>query len=364
MPQLWFRNTWSWRSLSGKPELRAIGHAAISARHPDLGSYVLHCDENPTLLFCENETNAGRVFGTGHARGYFKDAFHEYVVGGHHEAVNPERSGTKAAARYQLLVPAGGASQVRLRLVHGAQPLQPFADFDAIVATRLREADAFYAAQQSGLPDPDRRRVQRQAFAGMLWSKQFYYWDVPQWLNGDPAQPPPPPERRYGRNHDWQHLNNADVLSMPDKWEYPWYASWDLAFHCIPLSLIDAEFAKSQLVLLGREWYMHPNGQLPAYEWSLEDVNPPVHAWAAWRVFEIDRKQRGDSGDLAFLERILHKLMLNFTWWVNRKDIDGSNIFQGGFLGMDNVGVFDRDAPLPTGGHINQSDGTSWMATA
>ncbi len=362
LPQLWFRNTWSWRGAPTRPRLNSLGQAAISARHPDLGAYVLHCEGSPALLFCDNETNFRRVFGTAPASGHFKDAFHEFVVGGRHEAVSSEQSGTKAAAHYRLRVPAGEALQLRLRLVHGGQSPQAFADFDAIVALRQREADEFYAALQAGIADPDQRCVQRQAFAGMLWSKQFYHYDVPQWLDGDPAQPLPPPERLEGRNDDWRHLNNADVLSMPDKWEYPWYAAWDLAFHCIPLALIDPAFAKSQLVTLGRAWYMHPNGQLPAYEWALGDVNPPVHAWSAWRVFEIDRRQRGDHGDLAFLERILHKLMLNFTWWVNRKDIDGSNIFQGGFLGMDNVGVFDRDAPLPTGGHINQSDGTSWMA--
>ncbi|HEY9428589.1 MAG TPA: hypothetical protein VIR34_15640 [Gemmatimonadaceae bacterium] len=361
LPQLWFRNTWSWTENGAKPELRATGPRVISARHPELGSYALHCDDGATLLFCENDTNTARIFGYG-APSYCKDAFHEYVVADRRDAVNPRRAGTKAAAHYRLTVPALGAKQVRLRLTDTPPTLGPFADFDAIVALRRRDADEFYAALQSRIRDPERRNVQRQAFAGLLWSKQFYYYDIPQWLHGDPAQPPPPPERLHGRNHDWQHLNNADVISMPDKWEYPWYAAWDLAFHCIPLALIDAEFAKSQLVLLAREWYMHPNGQLPAYEWALGDVNPPVHAWAAWRVFEIDRRQRGDQGDLAFLERILHKLMLNFTWWVNRKDIDDNNIFQGGFLGLDNVGVFDRGAPLPTGGHINQSDGTSWMA--
>ncbi len=361
LPQLWFRNTWSWTEDGVKPELRATGPDVISARHPELGSYTLHCDEGATLLFCENETNTARIFGYG-APDYRKDAFHEYVVAGRRDAVNPLQAGTRAAAHYRLTVPALGSKQLRLRLTDTPPTPGPFAGFDAIVALRRREADDFYAALQSRVPDAERRNVQRQAFAGLLWSKQFYYYDIPQWLHGDPAQPPPPPERLHGRNHDWQHLNNADVISMPDKWEYPWYAAWDLAFHCIPLALIDADFAKSQLVLLAREWYMHPNGQLPAYEWALGDVNPPVHAWAAWRVFEIDRKQRGDQGDIAFLERILHKLMLNFTWWVNRKDIDGNNIFQGGFLGLDNVGVFDRGAPLPTGGHINQSDGTSWMA--
>jgi hypothetical protein len=239
---------------------------------------------------------------------------------------------------------------------------QPFGDFDACVEERRREADAFYAHLQVDIADADARNVQRQALAGMIWSKQFFYYDVAEWLRGDPAQPPCPVERRNGRNCDWKHLNNADIISMPDKWEYPWYAAWDLACHCVVLALVDTEFAKSQLVLLTREWYMHPNGQLPAYEWAFGDVNAPVHAWATWRVFQIDRKQRGDAGDLAFLERVFHKLMLNFTWWVNRKDAQGRNIFQGGFLGMDNIGVFDRSAPLPTGGYINQSDGTSWMA--
>jgi len=240
--------------------------------------------------------------------------------------------------------------------------LQPFADFDATFATRMREADEFYAELQRDIADADARNVQRQAFAGMIWSKQFFYYDIGEWIKGDPGQFPPPSERKHGRNHEWQHLNNADIISMPDKWEYPWYAAWDLAFHCIPLALVDAEFAKQQLVLLTREWYMHPNGQLPAYEWAFGDVNPPVHAWATWRVFQMDRKQRGDKGDLAFLERVFHKLMLNFTWWVNRKDAQGRNIFQGGFLGLDNIGVFDRSAPLPTGGFINQADGTAWMA--
>jgi hypothetical protein len=361
LPQLWFRNTWSWGHGTVVPELRARENAAIDVQHPELGPFVLHCEPGATLLFTDNVSNGPRLFGRG-APGYFKDAFHEYVVDGRRDAVNPRRTGTKAAAQYALLVPGGGDAQIRLRLTEQVTGSEDFADFDAIVETRRREADEFYAVVQQELPDAERRAVQRQAFAGLLWSKQFYYYDVPQWLEGDPAQPPPPAERIQGRNRDWRHLNNADVLSMPDAWEYPWYASWDLAFHCIPLALIDARFAKAQLVLLTREWYMHPNGQLPAYEWAFGDVNPPVHAWAAWRVFEIDREQRGDHGDLAFLERILHKLMLNFTWWVNRKDVDGNNIFQGGFLGLDNVGVFDRGAPLPTGGHINQSDGTSWMA--
>lgn len=361
LPQLWFRNTWSWNAPSRKPVLTVGDDGAIAARHPELGTYRLYADGDPTLLFTENDTNSRRVFGAGDASGYFKDAFHDYLVANDRTAVNPARTGTKAAAHYPLTVPAGAMTQVRLRLAH--QPLgEPFRRYDAGIEERRQEADVFYARLQEQMPDADARQVQRQALAGLIWSKQFYYYDVPQWLDGDPAQPPPPQERRHGRNAEWRHLNNADILSMPDTWEYPWYAAWDLSFHCIALAVVDPEFAKDQLVLLTRVWYMHPNGQLPAYEWALGDVNPPVHAWAAWRVFQIDRKQRGGQGDLAFLERVFHKLMLNFTWWVNRKDLQGRNIFQGGFLGLDNIGVFDRSAPLPTGGHINQADGTSWMA--
>ena len=279
---------------------------------------------------------------------------------------------TKAAAHFHFTMPAGEAVTVRLRVVNSANASAcgkgtkgdacPFTNFDAVFAERIREADGFYGELQQDIPDPDARLVQRQAFAGLIWSKQWYYYDVPEWLNGDPAQPAPPAERKWGRNREWTHLNNADVISMPDKWEYPWYAAWDLAFHMIPFALIDPDFAKSQLLLFTREWYMHPNGQLPAYEWAFGDVNPPVHAWATWRVFQIDRKKRGDCGDLEFLERVFHKLLLNFNWWVNRKDVQGRNIFQGGFLGLDNIGVFDRSAPLPTGGFINQSDGTARMA--
>jgi hypothetical protein len=361
LPQIWFRNTWTWNGSGVKPELSVADDGAIRARHPDLGTYHLYADGHPTLLFCDNETNAQRLFGARSVPGYFKDAFHDYVVAGRPDAVNPQHTGTKAAAHHQLRVPAGDAIRIQLRLTNNPT-IQPFQDFDAVLDERRREADAFYAVLQAEVNDEDARNVQRQALASMIWSKQFFYYDVRDWLRGDPAQPAPPAERRRGRNSDWRHLNNADIISMPDKWEYPWYAAWDLAFHCIPLALVDAEFAKSQLVLLTREWYMHPNGQLPAYEWAFGDVNPPVHAWATWRVFQIDRRQRGDGGDIAFLERVFHKLMLNFTWWVNRKDTEGRNIFQGGFLGLDNVGVFDRSAPLPTGGYINQSDGTSWMA--
>ncbi|MFO1512915.1 MAG: glucosidase [Verrucomicrobiota bacterium] len=381
LPQLWFRNTWSWRPDSAKPELSLSNRGDISAKHADLGEYTLHLDGHSKVLFCENETNVRRLFGLTDAEGHFKDAFDEYLVHGNHAAVNPEQTGTKAGVLHEVTVEAGKSAQIRLRLTgnsgrQSAPPSQsrltsaapkPFAIFDAIFAQRIEEADAFFARLQHGLDDGDARNVQRQAFAGMIWSKQFFYYDVAEWIKGDPKGTRPPAERRHGRNADWQHLNNADIISMPDKWEYPWYAAWDLAFHCIPLALVDAEFAKHQLVLLTREWYMHPNGQLPAYEWAFGDVNPPVHAWATWRVFQMDRKQRRDidakdRGDLAFLERVFHKLMLNFTWWVNRKDAQGRNIFQGGFLGLDNIGVFDRSAPLPTGGFINQADGTSWMA--
>ena len=274
--------------------------------------------------------------------------------------MNPARLGTKVAVHYRLTLPAGGTVRLRLRLVHdgGAHGLD---GFDGIVQMRRAEADEFYHALQQDIADPEIRLVQRQAFAGLLWTKQFYYIDIPQWLNGDPLAPKPPASRLHGRNSDWPHLNNADIISVPDKWEYPWYAAWDLAFHCVTLAHLDPHYAKNQLLLLTRDWYMHPNGQLPAYEWSFSDVNPPVHAWAAWRVYELDRDQSGVA-DRAFLERVFHRLMLNFTWWVNRKDVEGRNMFEGGFLGLDNIGIFDRSAPLPTGGFINQSDGTAWMA--
>ncbi len=360
LPQLWFRNTWSWNRDSKKPRLAQVDESEVLAEHPTLGTYRLYADGNPCYVFCDNETNVRRLYGM-NAPGYFKDAFHDYLVGGRDDAVNPAREGTKCAALYRLDIPGGGQAQLRLRLRRAPMSL-PFAEFDALFAARRAEADEFYAGLQQGIASADERNVQRQAFAGMIWSKQFFYYDIPEWLKGDEAQVPPPAGRRNGRNHEWMHLNNADVISMPDKWEYPWYAAWDIAFHCIPLALVDPRFAKDQLVLLTREWYMHPNGQMPAYEWSFGDVNPPVHAWATWRVYQIDRKHRGGRGDLEFLERVFHKLMLNFTWWVNRKDADDRNVFQGGFLGLDNIGVFDRSSELPTGGQIDQSDGTSWMA--
>ncbi len=362
LPQIWFRNTWSWKAERAKPVLRRTGSNSLRAEHPSLGTYHVYVDGEPVeLLFCDNETNPVRLWNDHSRSGYWKDAFHERVVGGRADAVNPAQEGTKAAAWYVAEVPPAGRIELRLRLSKQAL-MQPFEDFASLFATRRREADEFYFDLQKGMDNADARAVQRQAFAGMIWSKQFFYFYIPEWLNGDATQPPPPPGRRHGRNSEWEHLNNADVISMPDKWEYPWYAAWDLAFHCIPFAHLDPDFAKDQLVLLTREWYMHPNGQMPAYEWAFGDVNPPVHAWATWRVFQIDRKQRGDRGDLEFLERVFHKLMLNFTWWVNRKDAEGRNVFQGGFLGLDNIGVFDRSSQLPTGGHIDQADGTSWMA--
>jgi hypothetical protein len=366
LPQLWFRNTWSWGYGTPKPNLSLANENSVVASHPETPDYHLYADGNPEFLFCDNETNVRRLYGQHDAAGFFKDAFHEYIVGGNVHAVNPSQFGTKVAAHFSSVIPAHDSVQFRLRLSAQAHPL-PFSYFNGKVDAAIREADEFYAHLQRDLASQEERMVQRQSLAGMIWSKQFFYYDVPQWLNGDPGQPPPPAGRKRGRNHEWSHLNNADIISMPDKWEYPWYAAWDLAFHTITFALVDAEFAKDQLLLMTREWYMHPNGQLPAYEWAFGDVNPPVHGWATWRVFQMDRKHRqksdpGYPGDLAFLERVFHKLMLNFTWWVNRKDAEGRNIFQGGFLGLDNIGVFDRSAPLPTGGYINQSDGTSWMA--
>ncbi len=360
LPQLWFRNTWSWKGDAYKPEVVLAGQGAVQARHADLGVHYLYASGTPEFLFTENESNSERLWNVPNAVRFVKDAFHRRVVNGDTGAVNPEHTGTKAAAWYRFEVPPRGSVSVQLRLARRGRT-EPFARFDETFEQRRSEADEFFAELQQGIEDADARAVQRQAFAGMIWSKQFFYYDVPEWLNGDEAQIPPPANRQRGRNSEWVHLNNADIISMPDKWEYPWYAAWDLAFHCIPLALLDAEFAKQQLVLLTREWYMHPNGQIPAYEWAFGDVNPPVHAWATWRVYQIDRKRHG-RGDLEFLERVFHKLMLNFTWWVNRKDAEGRNVFQGGFLGLDNIGVFDRSATLPTGGHIDQSDGTSWMA--
>ncbi|MHB8629420.1 MAG: MGH1-like glycoside hydrolase domain-containing protein [Aggregatilineales bacterium] len=366
LPTLWFRNTWAWGRDDRRPGLTqsAAGKTpAIRASHHSLGGYTLYCEGAEQLLFTDNETNSTRLYGVPGVR-FSKDAFHEYVIGGNEGAVNPDGHGTKAAAHYEATIEPGATFEIRLRLRKTDSTVKnktQFSDFTRVFDQRQREANEFYAALQPAGLSEDLANVQRQAFAGMLWSKQFYHYNVEDWLEGDPAQPPPPPERRNGRNHEWVYLNNAEVLSMPDKWEYPWYAAWDLAFHCIPLALVDSGFAKNQLTLILREWYQHPNGQVPAYEWAFGDVNPPVLAWAAWRVYKIDQKQTGVA-DVAFLERNFHKLLLNFTWWVNRKDAEGRNVFQGGFLGLDNIGVFDRSATLPTGGHLDQSDGTSWMA--
>jgi Mannosylglycerate hydrolase MGH1-like glycoside hydrolase domain len=365
LPTLWFRNTWSWGQDPLKPVLsRATDSRTgrlIHAEHPYYGPRWLSCEGSPALLFTENETNYERVFGTRSPTPYVKDAFHNYVIHSGDGAINPAETGTKAAAHYRFEVPAGGIESIRLRLADRKPEGDPFDDgFEVSFISRIAEANEFYSQRLGKCKSADGTNVQRQAFAGLLWSKQFYHYDVRTWLMGDPGQPPCPGERLRGRNKDWQHLYNADIVSMPDKWEYPWYAAWDLAFHCVGLALIDPDFAKEQLVLMLREWYMHPNGQLPAYEWAFGDVNPPVHAWAAWRVYKIEKRIRGKA-DTAFLERVFQKLMLNFTWWVNRKDAEGRNVFQGGFLGLDNIGIFDRSAPLPTGGHIEQSDGTGWM---
>jgi hypothetical protein len=373
LPTLWFRNTWSWgcthEGCETKPRLDALSQSAVLARHATLGEFRMDAEVASdgaagTLLFTENETNAAKLFGGTNASPYVKDAFHEYVVHGRQEAVNPAQHGTKAAWHYVLQAPAGGEVIVRLRLSPAAEATSERfgSDFEQTLKRRIAEADEFYATE---LPDQQRlseeeRRVARQALAGLLFSKQFYHLVVRNWLDGDPDQPTPPPARRGGRNRDWPHLFNRDVISMPDKWEYPWYAAWDLAFHMIPMAQIDADFAKDQLLLLLREWYMHPNGQIPAYEFAFDDVNPPVHAWACWRVYKITG--RPGERDRSFLRRAFHKLLINFTWWVNRKDPQGRNLFGGGFLGLDNIGVFDRSQPLPTGGRLEQADGTAWMA--
>jgi hypothetical protein len=368
LPTIWFRNTWSWQNGASKPSLRQANNgwnaSSIQLCQPALGHRWLFCNGMPELLFTENETNTRRLYNDQSNSRYAKDGINDFVVNGDKDAVNPAKMGTKAAAHYPLTLGPGETKTIKLRLTDLEIP--PTSNdpcngtFDAMFVERKSEADEFYEAVTPEHLSPDARGVMRQALGGLLWSKQFYYFDMRSWLKGDPTEPTPPPERLNGRNSQWTHLYNDDIISMPDKWEYPWYAAWDLAFHCVPLAIVDPDFAKDQLVLLLREWYMHPNGQLPAYEWAFGDVNPPVHAWAAWRVYKIDKKRRG-KGDTNFLARVFHKLLLNFNWWVNRKDAEGRNVFQGGFLGLDNIGVFDRSAALPTGGHIEQSDGTSWM---
>lgn len=350
LPTLWFRNTWAWGHDDRVPSM-TVSDIGIAAEHHSLGAMHLTADGDPTALFCNNESNAPRLWNV-EGDPFPKDAIADHVVHGA-ETVNPDQQGTKAALHYELHVEAGESHEIRLRLSADGVSVD---DADDILNDRSQEADAFYGDIIPAQRTDEETMLARQAFAGMLWSKQFYYFDVDQWLNGDPNGPPVPEGRDHGRNSAWRHLNNADVISMPDKWEYPWYASWDLAFHCVPLAMVDPDFAKEQLLLFCREWYMHPDGQLPAYEWAFGDVNPPVHAWAALRVFEAD-----GSKDFDFLKRILHKLLLNFTWWVNRKDAGGNNVFEGGFLGLDNIGPIDRSAALPVDGYLEQSDGTAWM---
>ena len=361
LPQLHFRNTWSWTDDAERPRMNAGSEPGrIVIEHPVLGTLHAAIDGEGTLLWCENETNVERLDGADRDGRVFKDGINDLVVDGRSDAVRPCGPGTKVASRHRVTVPAGGSAVVRVRLSRERHD-DPFADFESVLDARRADADAFYAEHQSGIEDADLRLVQRQAWAGMIWCKQYYGYDVARWLKGDPAQPPPPPGRTMGRNCHWRHLDNGDVISMPDNWEYPWYALWDLAFHAVVFASIDPEYAKQQLTLVTRDRFMHPNGALPAYEWAFDDVNPPVHAWAAWRVYKIDAARSG-TPDTEFLERVFHRLMMNFTWWVNRKDESGRNIFEGGFLGLDNIGVFDRSSKLPGGGTLEQADGTSWMA--
>jgi hypothetical protein len=359
LPQAWFRNTWSWYRDGRKPVLERFGDDVVANREK-LGIYAIHFDKPDDIKFCENDTNAAKLYGNGDSNGPYKDGFHDYLISGRADAVRSAR-GTKVAAIYRRAIPAGGSAVIRVRLGQGQPRPAPFGDFERVFEQRKAEADAFYAALQAKVMDEDLRRIQRQAFAGVLWSKQYFQYDVTEWLEGDPASAKPPKSRLKGRNAGWSHANMEDVVSMPDKWEFPWFAAWDWAFHLTTLAYLDLENAKQQLILLCQPWYMHPNGQLPAYEWNFSDVNPPVQAWAALRLYDAERRQKG-RGDRKFLVTIFTKLLLNFTWWVNRKDPHGRNVFEGGFLGLDNIGVFDRSAPLPVNGMLVQSDGTSWMA--
>ncbi len=365
LPTFWFRNEWSWKAGVAKPQISDAGrlNTAFVAQHATLGRRWMYCDgKNITSMYTDNETDFERAFGVRSQRPYTKDAFHRYLIDNDPRAINPKRMGTKAAFHYVLLIEPGATETLRLRLtdVPGRLEIEPLL-FDAIVDRRIEEADEFYRELLPESTPPEDRLIQRRAYAGLLWCKQWYHYIIRDWLKGDPLMPAPPAARLHGRNSGWGHLYNEQVLSMPDEWEYPWYASWDLAFHVIAFASIDPLFAKRQLTALTRERYMHPNGQIPAYEWAFDDVNPPVHAWAAYRIYKIEARRRDGVGDLAFLERVFQKLLLNFTWWVNRKDVSGRNVFQGGFLGLDNIGVFDRSATLPTGGYLAQADGTSWM---
>ncbi|MFL5661591.1 MAG: MGH1-like glycoside hydrolase domain-containing protein, partial [Ktedonobacteraceae bacterium] len=362
LPTLWFRNTWAWGYDDRRPALTAFEPAGeesvrfVHMQHHELGEYWLGCQGTPELLFTENESNGQRLWGSENRATYVKDGIHEAVVNGEKGKVNPEGTGTKVAAYHSVIIEPGATQTFLLRLSPSRQS-NPFAGAEELFATRIAEANEFYR-EVSTASTEEEHAVQRQVLAGLLWSKQFYYYDVDQWLRGDPAGPTPPPQR--SRNKGWRHLSNNDIIIMPDTWEYPWYAAWDLAFHCIAMALIDPAFAKQQLLLMLHERYMHPNGQLPAYEWAFSDVNPPVHAWVAWRIY-MQEKERTGKGDTAFLERIFQKLLLNFTWWVNRKDAEENNVFEGGFLGLDNIGVFDRNMTLPDGMVLEQADGTAWM---
>ncbi|MEO6632496.1 MAG: glucosidase, partial [Mucilaginibacter sp.] len=359
LPTIWFRNTWAWGYDSYVPELTADSHGVIEIYHQHFGQMWLNAEGSPELMFCDNETNAPRLYGANNDKQFYKDGINDYIVHGA-ATINPKKTGTKAAVNFDVNVPAKQSVTLRLRLSTDAS--NGFDDFDKLFDTRKAEADEFYSDLSKEVENADKILIQRQALAGMLWNKQFYYYDINHWLHGDPAQPAPPTQRQNTRNSKWTHFNTRDVISMPDKWEYPWFAAWDLAFHCIPLAKVDMAFAKNQLSLLIKDWYMHPNGQLPAYEWDFNDANPPVHAMVTWKIYQQDKAANDNVGDTNFLERIFHKLMLNFTWWVNRKDASGNNIFEGGFLGLDNIGVFDRNAHLPMGEHLEQADGTSWMA--
>ncbi|MBW6489969.1 MAG: hypothetical protein K0B15_02130 [Lentimicrobium sp.] len=364
LPTLWLRNLWSFGLINQKPAImlgkKNKNFGEVKITHENLGEYNLYFQQPNRTLFTENETNSDRIFGLPNASTFVKDTINDAVVAQQFDLFKDKIEGTKFSPVYELQIAGGESQEIRLRLSKVALKGNPLLEeFDAVFSNRLAEADAFY--NELCVEDPELKNIQRQAFAGMLWSKQYYNIDIPRWINGDPGQTSPPVSRKNGRNSEWFTLNNEDIISMPDKWEYPWYAAWDLAFHCIPLAMVDPDFAKNQLILFLREWYMRPNGQLPAYEWKFSDVNPPVHAWACMQVYRTEKKQTG-KGDIDFLKKVFQKLLINFTWWVNRKDHNDNNVFEGGFLGLDNIGVFDRSAFIPGGGHLEQADGTSWMA--
>jgi hypothetical protein len=359
LPTLWFRNTWAWGYNEYTPQLQSTSPGNITAYHQALGQYYLVCEHMPETLFCDNVTNSIRLYGYKGNTKYFKDGINDYVTQGA-KTINPEQTGTKASFNYNLTIPAGESVVIRLSLSH--DPTNDFKSFDETFQLRVKEADAFYQEILKEEKDPDVFNIKRQALAGLLWNKQFYYYDVYQWIRGDAAQPPPPSQRLRARNAEWKHLHSKEIISVPDKWEFPWFAAWDMAFHCYALAMVDRDFAKTQLLNLVNEWYMHPNGQLPAYEWNFSDCNPPIHAMAIWEIYKAEKEANGGNGDVLFLEKVFHKLMLNFNWWVNRRDAKGNNIFEAGFLGLDNIGVIDRNAVSPNGGYLQQSDATGWMA--